>query len=80
MDNGNEFFEESEVEVPDITKKNWATVSKALKKHNDDMSELRSELTAISEQFNALVMRVEDLNQRHTQMIARTFDGGPTAE
>jgi hypothetical protein len=76
----NDIFEDSEVEKPDITKKNWASVSAALKKHNDDMSELRSELTAISQQFNALVVRVEELDQRHTQMIALTFDGGPTAE
>ncbi len=74
-----DIVEGSPIEVPDITKKNWAAVSAALKKHNDDMGELRSELTAISKQFNALVVRVEELDQRHTQMIAQSFDGGPTA-
>lgn len=76
----NDIFYDSDIEVPDITKKNWAAVSAALKKHNDDMSALRSELTNISQQFNALVARVEQLDQRHAQMIAQSFDGGSTAE
>ncbi len=76
----NDILHSNDVEVPEITKKNWKAVSMALKKHNDDMSEIRSALTDISGQFNALVMRVEELDRRHTQMIAQSFDGGPTAE
>jgi len=75
-----DIFHDSEVEKPDITKKNWASVSAALKKHNEDMSALRTELTNISRQFNALVMRVEELDMNHKHLIARSYDGGPTAE
>lgn len=76
----NDIFEDSVVEVPDISKKNWATVSAALKKHNDDMGKLRSEFSELQKQFNALFLSMQELDTRHTQMIASTFDGGPTAE
>jgi hypothetical protein len=76
----NEFFEDSEVEKSDITKKNWASVAMALKKHNEDMGALRTELDNLSRQFNALAARMQVMDQEHAQSIARSFNGGPTAE
>lgn len=76
----NDVFQDSEAELPDITKKNWASVASALKKNQEDMSSLRSELSNILNQIGSLVIRVEVLDQQSREAIGRRFDGGPTAE
>ncbi len=76
----NDIFHDSDIEVPDITKKNWASVATALKKHNDDMSALKKELHNLGNQFNSLAGKFTMMEQQHREALARSFDGGPTAE
>ena len=70
---------EDDMEIEEVSRKNWNSVEEALNLNRADMNELLSALKVQNNQIVALTERLIAIEQRVGMLIGQVRGGGPTA-